>query len=239
TAAINIQHKFREYRKNYNHIINSTSTIKFALTLKLKTRIIKHMELLNKQIKFSETADAIQKFSETELYYNSIYNPIYNSIINNPITNATTENLKQILAHGITTSNLLCNDLAMALAILIRADNQLTIEIKQNTHVCKVGGHVMCCIGKPNDPNSIIIDPWIRYLNLYPTTGYRDITVLHNAPNRIGFIGTVAQYKSFLQAHPNKYVPRNSDLTITIHPQFSENTKSISPSDIRLDSMLL
>lgn len=117
----------------------------------------------------------------------------------------------------------------------IVTNSNLAKSIRDQVHVCQVGGHVMCCIGDPAHKDSLVIDPWLKYLNLPSKSGYRsaEVSWLNQIRSR-GFMGRVDQYQQFLADHPNCYVPSGVDLTLKINPHFSELTKPLTPADIEI-----
>lgn len=146
------------------------------------------------------------------------------------------EDLTEMLWLGCKAQSLMCHGLAMVLAIKLREDTSLPEELRNSVHVCEVGGHVMCCVGDPESDNSIIIDPWIKYLNLDGHEHWRPGMVMSASHNRErGFMGSVAQYRKFLTDHPNEYVSADTPKDVLIAERFSEKSKGISTHSLELN----
>lgn len=131
-------------------------------------------------------------------------------------------------------SYMVCDTFAMYLAIKLRDNPELPMHIKDQIRICKCQGHVFVCIGDQNDEiNSLVVDPWIHYLFLAPTPGYRPYFLsVKDEGRKNGFLGSIQEFKKFLAAHPNMFVPAGSDLTITYLEFYTEETKKIHSSMI-------
>lgn len=230
-SAIIIQKAFRNF-----HITRNNNKNHYLIDSKAKKTILSHMILLNKNIKWSNTANRVNKTPKHELKLNNEEKlqfakiiPKYNQAANG-LQGLTEDELKTKLDISFKHGGYTCNDLAIHLAIKLREDTTLPDLLRQEIRICKVQAHVMCCIGDPIDIyNSIIVDPWIRYINLPVNPMYRPTESLHTSPDRErGFMGTVIQYKSFLEKHPNCYIPIPTRTGIEIHPIFNELSKKIS-----------
>ena len=240
---------YKEYKANDE--LNKIDNPKY-ISVNDKITMIKIMTELNAQIESSWTADEEnhddystgQKFIDLESEYlkNNIYHDEFTNILGDKITTnqpSSRDILLLILHKNYHIKRSMCACLATHMAIKLRENfPHLTDQI----HTCKIWGHAMCCIGDLNNPNSIIIDPWIRYLNLQGQVQYshentkmyyRDNQVRYDTQERKrGYCGTVKDYKQFLKDHPNIYVPKNADLDMTINNTSNDVSRQITSADI-------
>ena len=123
--------------------------------------------------------------------------------------------------------------MGLIMAIILRNDNLIPQYLKDNIHVCQVGGHITCCIGAPSEETSLIVDPWISYLDLPKKKDYRDkLSSWDNVERKSGFIGGLADYCKFLTTHPNQYTPDELEFKIYTHPNFSKISTVITLQEI-------
>ena len=231
-AATGIQRAFTHYK---SHV---------AVDLASRKIVVEHMKSVNALILNSATAyqvngetddyDPLSKLTDDEWdRFEELLDP-YNAFVCG-VDDLTSDDLKEFLRLSCKVQTLVCNGLAMTLAVKLRADTNLPQKVREDVRVCEVGGHVMCSIGDPQNDDSIIVDPWIRYLNLDSQKNWRPEMVRWDAQIRErGFMGSVAQYKKFLTDHPNMYVPSSTPKIIHTNDAFTERTKSISPQDLGL-----
>ena len=239
------KYKYEDELKKYNN--------PQYISVNDKITMIKIMTELNAQIEGSWTADAVnnnnysqgQRFIALNIKYSSnhINDSIFDDILNENIYQRTPLSKDLTLFHlhnGYHTKKYVCSLFATYMAIKLRENFPY---LKDQIHVCDILGHTMCCIGDLNNPDSIIIDPWIRYLNLQGhvkysdeknrTIYYRNTEVRHNAEYRTrGYFGTVKDYKQFLKDHPNDYVPKNKSLEMTINNTFNDVSRQITSAEI-------
>jgi hypothetical protein len=144
------------------------------------------------------------------------------------------DQLTLIIKETYQNSYMVCDTFAMYLAIKLRENPEIPIHVKDQIKICKCQGHVFVCIGDPKDErNSLVVDPWIHYLFLVPTPGYRPYFLdVKSEGRKNGFLGSIQEFKKFLAAHPNIFVPAGSDLTITYLEVCTEKTKKIHSSMI-------
>jgi hypothetical protein len=140
-----------------------------------------------------------------------------------------------VLKGFIKEKNMICNELALYMAIALNSNSNIPLYLKNEIYVCTVHGHTICCIFKPeseNNNNCIVIDPWIFYLNLKAHQDYRAQQVPHIKNRTRGFIGNLLQYRKFLKTHPNSYVPEDQDPEFTIMVEMSNIAKQITLAEI-------
>lgn len=151
------------------------------------------MEKLNKHIKYSPSAEAVNQVLSIKNINNMIEINQFAKQKNDRILY-----LKNCIENRIAN----CMQLSMFLYILIENDHNLKFLI-QDLHLIKLKApddHLFLLIGNPDDKDSIVIDPWIKYLNLGIKNGFRNFSV--NAEQRSrGFVGTKTQYLNFINNH--------------------------------------
>ena len=187
------------------------------------------MQKLQDQIKYSSSAYEDNKivqsgFSRADKGYLSSIQPYlqnfekdesmlsrYNDFLNRLDIAHHGENLQVTKSEVEDWLNLLfdlqqmnCQDLAMYMVNKLIKNEYLSAEIKDNIQVAHVGTHVFCLIGSPDNPDSVVIDPWIFYR--YIENGTEELISPVDPERRTGFIGTVAQYTEFLQHQESKYI---------------------------------
>lgn len=234
--AITIQNKFRSYKAKVD---GKRSLVNFSS----RKILMGHMKNLNHLIATSHTASIVnnEEFSYQfplrpieKLRFNQLV-PYYKRLIRHEVAEPDSKLFAEFLKLGVKSKNLVCNSLAMVLAIKIRGDESLPKELRDQVYVCEVGGHVMCCIGDPNKDDSIILDPWVRYLNLSRHNGWRPTAVRWDSSERErGFMGPISQYKKFLTDHPNEYVPKDTPKNIVLCTDFTKLTRQITSEQLGL-----
>ena len=92
--------------------------------------------------------------------------------------------------------------MANLLYVVIERDKILDFRIKSNLYrsgFSDPDDHAFLMIGNHEDDNSIILDPWIKLINIpdeyYNNSGH----ICLNTLQKIGFIGTKSQYLSFIK----------------------------------------
>lgn len=150
----------------------------------------------------------------------------------NPSTEGRTESIAKLLRFYYHENAMVCDNLACYLAIILKNDPKLA-SIKDQINVCQCQRHVFVCIGDPESNDSLVVDPWIRYLVLAPKEGYRKKFSDYSTRKR-GFIGDVKSFKEFLDNHNNLYVTShpNTPLTFQIKAEYTAATNEITPEMI-------
>ena len=142
------------------------------------------------------------------------------------------DNLMLMLKLTLSKKNLLCNDMALIMAILLRNNEQLSPDLKDGIVICNMGGHTVCCIGNHKAFDSLIIDPWVSYLDLPAKKNYRDeLTSWNNSKRESGFLGSRRDYKLFLNDHPNEYT-NDGPFKLVKHTNFTVNSIGIKLEEI-------
>lgn len=126
------------------------------------------------------------------------------------------ENLMCFLNFVYDKKIMTCFSLAVHVAIKIINDPDIPKSVRDQVHICYVGkDHAICCIGDTSAPDSIIVDPWAKYINFSTADGYRLYEISHTERNR-GFMGTLEQYQRFLSVHPSFYGLQQTSTDISL-----------------------
>jgi hypothetical protein len=230
-AATSIQKAFRNYK-------TKTNQNKLLVDFAARKILMSHMKALNKIVTHSYTAAQAngeedgpdKELGKDDQCIVNWYGFDYQYLVAGRETMSPRQ-LAQYLSAVIKKEQMICSQLAIVLAIKIREDKNLPKELRDNVYICSVRGHVMCCIGDPKNNDSLIIDPWVKYLNLAVHENWRSKLVRwDNQIRERGFMGSVAEYKKFLTDHPNKYVPEDVPKDICIRGCLTKVTKPIRTS---------
>lgn len=190
-------------------------------------------ENLGQDIYYSYLA---QKINATETKWNDEFLKLVDFLNEEPsyYNHLSKDQLILLIKEPYQKLSMVCDTFAMYLAIKLRENPEIPMHVKDQIKICRSQGHVFVCIGNPEDEiNSLVVDPWIHYLFLAPTPGYRPCFLdIKSEGRKNGFLGSVQEFKKFLAAHPNMYVPAGSDLTITYLENYTEKTKEIDSSVI-------
>lgn len=233
-------------KKCFKNFAQSKSTPQLNLVdLSTKKIIEEEMIKLNRMIKNSNSAIQTNMEASNDIDYiqdceeDLDYHPQYLCARENLLFDEDQEPQKSdaiyVLKGFLKEKNMICNELALYMAIALNNNPKIPPYLKNEIYVCTVHGHTICCIFKPdteNDNTCIIIDPWIFYLDLKAHQDYRPQEVMHIKKRKRGFIGNLLQYKHFLKAHPNSYVPEDADLDFTIMVKMSNLAKQITIAEI-------
>ncbi len=191
TAANKIQAHFKDYQMRHTNEFLSPENKKLV-DIKTKDIITNYMKKINNLIKFSPSAEVVNRVLSMK--------DINSMIEKNQF--AKQNNRVSYLNNCIENRIANCMQLSMFLYILIENDHNLQF-LNKDLHLIKLkqpDDHVFLLIGNPDDNNSLVIDPWIKYLNLDIRIGFRKYPV--NADKRSqGFIGTKTQYLNFINKH--------------------------------------
>lgn len=134
-------------------------------------------------------------------------------------------NILQLCFHQ---RDMTCDMFAVYTVVVLKNDLSLPQEIRDQIHVCKSQCHTFVCIGDPEDESSLIVDPWVNYLILAPTDGYRKTYSDVSMRDR-GFLGTVKEFKEFIHAHPNRYLDNyHHDMQLNSDSNLTELTNHLS-----------
>jgi len=171
------------------------------------------------------------------------YNLVYYS------DKVTQKLLIEVLSETFRNKQLQCCDFAMINAIFLNSKEvPFAEEVKKQIYVCKIEGHWVCCIGDPNNADSTIIDSWMgRFIDFYPTKGYRAVVVpSQDRAQRItaksweevqnpgaGIITSVGKYVKFLNDHSSIWIDEIiSSADIKIQGLLSDIAKTTDLMDI-------
>lgn len=189
-SAKKIQAHFKGYiiRHTNKYILKS----KLVVDIATKSRIHNHMKLLNQHITYVPTAEVVNQNLQLDEIKAMISNKQF----------AQQENIEDKFKNCISQSIANCMQLAIFLYILIENDPNLKF-LNEHLHIIRLkkpDDHVFLLIGSPNDENSLVVDPWVKYLNT------------KDAHKRIvGFLGTKKQYLNFLKNNANgRYIRSNT-----------------------------
>ena len=109
-----------------------------------------------------------------------------------------------------------CGECAELLYYLLQANSELSADLKKKIKVATVDDHVFVIIGDSDSEESVVVDPWLKYVDLKKQDGFRPKPVLAKERSR-GFLGTVAQYRVFLNNHEDgTYIKKGSKHQIYI-----------------------
>lgn len=187
TAAIKIQKNWQKY-KNRTTQKSSDSSLPRNNMIR---QITSHMETFATRIQRSTTAT----FINNGFRYNRTLRDDVDGL--DSIYEISDGNIGVILNCCVINKVAPCRELAQILYLVLKNDENLPIEFRSNLQVKQLAppnNHVMLQSG------NIIIDPWIKYLDLKATSGFRKNAVLGINRTR-GFIGTTKEYSEFLNMH--------------------------------------
>lgn len=120
-----------------------------------------------------------------------------------------------------------CMEQALAMYLLIKNNPKLSSELKEATNLTRLASpddHTFVVIGDINDPESLVIDPWLKFVNFPPKPGFRQTKVL-NTDKQAGFIGKKAEYFNFINNHEDG---------IFIEKKHVHQLKLINPSNLAM-----
>lgn len=214
-ASTQIQKMFRGYQVRQNNA-NRPRNKQLFCDIGIRHSVMEKMKVIHSEITSSGTA-AHTNGEDFQNPFSSDFLDFYDQVIFNRQGTTTVENLILLLQEAYHSKSMLCNDLALYLAILLRNDSSLPENVKSEIFVCKIDNHVFVCVGNPKQEDiCYVADPWIGFL--------KD----HNR----GVLMTVQEYKAFLKANPNDYIRKDSLLKIEIIDTFTEFAKEITPDRI-------
>lgn len=190
-AVMTISEKYKKYKIRNLELIQT------------KTYIFQLMEFVCSYFKIVPTADVVNNY-------------------NNPAQNKQTSEYRTDLSHSITNEKFgNCGEQAYLLFYLIREHPEIPQNFKNQTKVVQLQfpeDHTFVIIGKTSDDNAIVIDPWIKFINLIPREGHRKDISLAETRTR-GFLGKRSQYVKFLNDHPDgEYIKKNRNHNIIHSP---------------------
>lgn len=224
---------FKDIKSSHSAITENRNS---ALLLKNKqyhnAEYLQYLQQAEYNAANSFTQDFRNKYS-TVYYSNNLTQPLVIEVLSEMLKNQT----------------LFCCDFAMINAMFLNSNEiQLAVEAKKQIYVCQIGGHWVCCIGDPNNLDSIIIDSWIgRFIDFYPIQGYRDVVVPSQDRAKLvlnkngeqlqaqgsGIITSVGEYVKFLNDNPSFYIQGMiSPDDIKIHWPLSNMAKTIKMTEI-------
>lgn len=186
-AATKIQQTFRGYalRKNLS---------KMPISLKDRSVILDDMKHVNRLIEKSSTAQYVNGVPLEAIL------PLH-AAIGGHQGSSPIECYKGFIDDRVGN----CGDCAKLLYIFLKQNKNLSPELRAQVKVARLeypDDHIFVIIGKLNSPDVMIVDPWIRYLNLPAKEGFRSKSVLATAKERErGFMGTKEEYKKFIKNH--------------------------------------
>lgn len=120
-----------------------------------------------------------------------------------------------------------CDEMARTLYVLIQDDPHIPENVKDNMCLGQLeypDDHIFVVIG------GYIADPWLAFINLHPTQGYRP--VMSYAKRKAGFLGKQDSYLRFLQYHEDgRYIVKGADHNI-IRYDFPEEIQKVVRSEL-------
>lgn len=96
-----------------------------------------------------------------------------------------------------------CGEVVAILTALIKARFTESVYLKDGIFACNLGDphdHTFVVMGDPQNPNALVLDPWLKYLDLNKAKGYRSRESQASTRKR-GFIGSISEYIAFLSVH--------------------------------------
>lgn len=167
------------YRINENRVL---------LDIKDKKQIYMHMETVGKFFQYVATAEIENQSSLERIEF-------VRSFINEARNNG---NFIKIRAGN-------CFEIAQLLFILINRDPLISEHVKNNLFLCQFqfpGDHTFLSIGNPENSNAIIVDGWLKFLDLKSNENYRPSKVLAiDKDRKVGFCGTKEQFLKCIKAN--------------------------------------
>ena len=192
--AVIIQKYFRGYIVRQNNFYLSDSK-KVLVDVFSKKKLEEHMKVVIKGVHHVPTAQYVNRDKKYFL-------AIERFLKENKIRRASM--LKYHIGNCLEISVLLC--------LFIRTDDTLPAPLRSQTRVLTLqepDDHAFVCIGDPKNPHSIILDGWLKYVDLFPTKGFRDKTIFA-CERELGFIGTKSAFLEFLKHHEDGVFVRKS-----------------------------
>jgi hypothetical protein len=158
---------------------------------KIRQLLFNNLKLVNKTITFSSTAAYLNGMKRTD---------IREIELNAKFREQNTSNL--ILENCIKSHIGNCGELAIILFNQIFKDKNIPDSIKNDLHIATLDNcdHVFLSIGKINSEESLIIDPWIKYIDMPIMNGFRNKELKANNCET-GFIGTKQEFLHFMNSH--------------------------------------
>lgn len=107
-----------------------------------------------------------------------------------------------------------CGEAAKLLAIFLKQNSTLPPDLKSNIHVAflqQPEDHAFVVIGEPqNEDECLVVDPWIKYLDLPAKEGFRPNSISAQDRKR-GYIGSLKGYKMFLEQHADGHYVKKGE----------------------------
>lgn len=237
--------KIQSYARGF--LVRRNKEYFFPYGTEIQSRILHHMSEIKKKIQYSASAievvestleslenplteNQMSKWSqykiETELCESpSILHTILDDADERGISFSQAikpDEMMIILKAGIKQKNMVCDQLAVYLALLLKNDASLPSWLKDEVYVCCLNGHVFVSIGAPSCDHALIADPWISYLLLPQKESYRRHHSTWEDRER-GFLGDVQSFRHFLFDHSNVYVNQEQALMdpIEVVPEYT------------------
>ena len=201
---------FKTYRNN--HLNNLLSTAG-------KTQIFKLMLVLNKAITRSGSART----------YNGTVDEGDVEIKNNLKSLAKEAGgIFKVLQECVKESYADCDDLALLLACLIKADNTISATIKDQLELCSLAEPNDHCFLKIGD---FIFDPWMKYIDL-PQNNSRPAKS-PNESRKSGFVGSQESYLRLLADSKDKHFIKQDPFVIELKVNYNKFITNFEPQNIK------
>ena len=189
-AATKIQRSFRWYLVRHGNIE--------GIDLETRRQIITLMKKVASKVKDSSTARFVNtKFNQQNRNVQDMM------AVQFEIYDACDGDVGCILNSLLDSKHAPCKELAQMLYLLLKRDPNLPEKFRNGLQIVKL-----------NDPNShvlleshgVVIDPWIKYLDLSKFNGYRKTTSCEQNRER-GYVGSLKDYLEFINHHKDsKYI---------------------------------
>jgi hypothetical protein len=123
-----------------------------------------------------------------------------------------------------------CYEMAIALYMSIMLDKRISTDIKNKIFFVGLGSeddHCVILIKSESDEKSIVLDPWLKYVDSPPVSGYRPKWVTHGEKKR-GYIGFLTSYLKYLSAHEDGlYIKKTGNHSIGNNYKLSTSMKLV------------
>lgn len=191
-SAFKIQSNFRAYIARHT---NESSGRNEVVDFKIKRILYSMMKEVVNYFKLVPSAEKVNRTRDSD----------------DPIARILRQNLEKSVREKRFGN---CQEQAELLFHLIRNHPQIPDDVKKKLCLGKLAhpdDHAFVIIRKSDtiDDESIIIDPWLKFVDFDAAHGYRASQVIAKDKER-GFFGSNSQYKKFLSVHEDgTYIEKN------------------------------